>query len=186
MELMQAIYARRSVRAFSSQPLPRESIEALMQAAVQAPTGMNSQPWAFGVIEGQERLRHYSELTKKYLLENIAQFPMLEGYRAGFSSPDYNIFYQAPAVIIIFGRDAITTDFDCCLAAENLMLAALNYGLGSCWMGFFSFLLALPEIREELAIPPEYHPVAPIAIGYPEHEATPMEKTPPYMLFWQQ
>lgn len=185
MKLMQAIYARRSVRAFSPQPVPRESIEVLLQAAVQAPTGMNSQPWAFGIIEGQERLRQYSELTKKYLLENIEQFPLLERYRAGFSSSDYNIFYHAPTVIIIFGRESATSSIDCCLAAENLMLAAVDQGLGSCWMGFFSFLLALPEIREKLEFPLEYQPYAPIAIGYPVQENGPIEKSPPSVLFWQ-
>lgn len=56
---------------------------------------------------------------------------------------------------------------DCCLAAENLMLAAFAKGLGSCWIGFAEIWLRSPEGKKALGIPSEQVAVAPIILGYP-------------------
>jgi nitroreductase len=64
---------------------------------------------------------------------------------------------------------------DCCLAAENLMLAAHGRAAGTCWIGFAEPWLNQPEGKAALKIPVEHAPVAPIIIGYPrgEHPAPP-------------
>lgn len=51
MELMQAIYSRRSIRRYKSQPVPRELVQRLLAAAVMAPSGSNAQPWSFVIIQ---------------------------------------------------------------------------------------------------------------------------------------
>jgi nitroreductase len=57
---------------------------------------------------------------------------------------------------------------DCCLAAENLMLAARDEGVGTCWIGFARPWLNLPSTKHELELPANYHVVAPIVLGYPK------------------
>lgn len=69
---------------------------------------------------------------------------------------------------------------DCCLAAENLMLAARDRDLGTCWIGFARPWLNLAEIKGEMRLPQEYEVVAPIVVGHtlawPEsHERNPAE-----------
>ena len=187
MDVMQAIYGRRSVRAYTGEAVPRETLEALMQAAVQAPTAVNLQPWAFAVIEGVERLRGYSDRTKAHLLAHLAEMPFLEGYREFFLDADSNLFYGAPAMILIFAQPGgVAPDFDCAMAAQNLMLAAYERGLGTCWIGFFAFLLSQPEVLQELGVPEDYRVIAPIIVGRPTSPAEPVEKAPPQVIFWQE
>ena len=184
MNLMDALYTRRSVRAYSDRPVPSETLDALIQAAVQAPTGMNLQPWAFGIIQGVDRLRAYSDRTKAYLLEHLDLLPGMEQYRDNFANPEANLFYGAPALICIFAKPGgITPDFDCAMAAQNLMLAALDQGLGTCWIGFFAFLLNQPEVKRELGVPEDYRALAPIILGYPLQTPQPLEKDEPEVIF---
>jgi nitroreductase len=187
MNLMDAIYTRHSVRAYTDEPVSREALEQLMQAAVQAPTAMNLQPWAFGVIQGADRLKGYSDQTKAFFLEHIDEFTMLARYRDTFADAESNLCHGATAMIVIYAKPGgPTADIDCSLAAENLMLAATDLGLGTCWMGFMGFLLNQPEVQRELQIPEGYRAVAPIIIGHPQGPANPAPKNPPELLFWQE
>jgi len=65
-----------------------------------------------------------------------------------------------------FGRSGYAED--CCLAAENLMLAARDEGLGTCWIGFARPWLDLPSTKHEMGLPAGHHVVAPIVLGYPK------------------
>ncbi|MHB0939597.1 MAG: nitroreductase family protein [Armatimonadota bacterium] len=186
MDLMQAITTRRSVRKYLPEPVGRETLEELITAATQAPSAMNSQPWAFGVIEGAETLRAYSDRTKTRLLSMAGQMPWIEHYRGMFEDPAFNIFYGAPALVLICAKPGgVHGEGDCAMAAQTLMLAARDKGLGTCWIGFFSFLLNQPEEKAALGIPAEYQPVAPIIVGRPDGDMPPPEKNAPEMLFWK-
>ena len=82
--------------------------------------------------------------------------------------PQFALFYDAPALVVVLAKSAATQSAeDCCLAAENLMLAARSEGLGSCWIGFARPWLDLPATKAELNLPEHYHLVAPIILGYP-------------------
>ena len=93
MQLMEVLASRRSVRAYTSQPVEREAIEQLVRAATLAPSGINSQPWAFGVIEGAERLNALSDRVKTDLLAKLDAMPALERYREALCDPAYNVFF---------------------------------------------------------------------------------------------
>jgi nitroreductase len=186
MELMDAIYARRSVRAYAPDAVAKETIEQLLAAAVQAPTGMNTQPWAFGVITGVEMLRLYAERAKDAMLAAVGDQPWVVQYKERMAKPDYSMFYGAPALVVIYAKPmGPIAELDCHLAAENLMLAACDKGLGSCWIGFATWLLNAPAVKSELGVPEEYRAVAPIVIGYPAGPVPPVEKKPPDVLFWK-
>lgn len=186
MDLMQAIATRRSVRKYRPEPVDRATLEELIQAATMAPSAMNSQPWAFGVITDAELLRSYSARTKALLLASAAEMPWVERYRRMFENPDFDIFYGAPALVLICARPGgVHGEGDCAMAALNLMLAARDKGLGTCWIGFFAILLDRPEEKAALGIPEDYRIVAPIIVGHPDGDTPPPEKNAPEMLFWK-
>ena len=84
--------------------------------------------------------------------------------------PEFNIFYNAPALVIIYGdTSSHWRDYDCTMVAYNLMLLAEEDGLGSCWIGFAHRIFDMEEIKRELKVPEEYSLVAPIIVGHPAH-----------------
>jgi len=172
MDMMEAIYQRRSVRDYRPDAVPQEAIDALVAAAVHAPSAMNLQPWAFIVIEGREILSRCAERAKHYLLETLEPNSPLYRYRAQLSEPSFDIFYGAPALIVIAATsDAAQAAEDCCMAAQNLLLAAHGIGLGTCCIGFARPWLSLSDTKSELQIPEIYAPVVPIVVGYPGRAA---------------
>jgi nitroreductase len=185
LELLDAIYSRRSVRKFSNQPVQRKLIETLLNAAVQAPSASNSQPWAFLVIQDSAVMRDLSDKSKQELLDNMENIPGLVRYRALLSNKDFNIFYNAPALVVILAKPAgMHPNEDCCLAAQNFMLAAHDLNLGTCWIGFAVAALNASETKKALKIPEAYQVVAPIIIGYPESPLQFMAKNMPEIVNW--
>ena len=186
MQLMEVLASRRSVRAYTSQPVDREAIKRLIRAATLAPSGMNSQPWAFGVIEGAERLRALSDRVKTDLLAKLAAMPALERYREALCDPAYNVFYGAPVLVVLYSRPM---PYDgrgaCAMAAFSLMLSARDAGLGTCWIGFSESLLESQELKAELGVPAGYRVVAPIIIGHPVAIPPPTPRDEPEYLYWK-
>jgi nitroreductase len=100
-------------------------------------------------------------------------------------SPDFDIFYNAAALIVICGKPVGSfVTGDCWLAAENLMLAATAMGLGSCCVGSALPALTAPDVRRELAIPDGYEVVAPIVVGVPADATLVAVRKEPEILSW--
>jgi nitroreductase len=177
MEVLEAIYRRRAIRSFTSEPVDRELIESLIDAAVHAPNAMDKQRWAFVVVRDRTLLARISAEAKALTLHVMGSArvdPGLEQFRKVLSAPEFNIFYDAPLLIVICGtEDDRFVDQDCCLAAQNLMLAAYAKGLGSCWIGFAEAWLNRPEAKKELGISATLRPIAPIILGYPQDHPVP-------------
>jgi nitroreductase len=186
MDVMEAIYQRRAVRSYTSKPVARALIDKLLRAAVQAPSAMNQQPWAFVVIQDRALLRRYSDRAKAVFLVQAAVDPRHSHFRETLGSPDFNVFYDAGTLIVICaGPGALSTAEDCCLAGENLMLAACALGLGTCPIGLARPMLNLPEIKTELDIPPEFSPVLPIIVGFPKGTTPPVARAEPRVFAWK-
>lgn len=186
MELMEAICKRRSVRFYTEERVDKDTIDKLIKAAIQAPSAMNCQPWAFGVLQDKELMQKISDDSKAYLLASLPTKPFLEGYRQLFSNPEFNIFYNAPALLTVFAKpEGPNAPCDCALAAQNIMLAAHALGLGSCWIGFAQMFFNTPELKEKLGIPKEYIAVAPIIIGHPAKTSPDVTKKEPEIVFWK-
>jgi len=168
VELREAITTRRSVRKYKSDPIPEQTVKELLELSAWAPSGMNTQPWLYVVLEGKDYLKDLTDKCKAYLLDIMEELPALQSYRTNLSNPGFNIFYGAPALVLIFGnQNAFTYPNDCSMAALNLMLAAWDRGIGSCWIGFARAYCGTPEFKKELKVPPEYQLVAPVILGYP-------------------
>jgi nitroreductase len=174
MDCMEAIRSRRAVRDFSDRPVEKAVVARLVDSAIQAPSAMNLQPWAFASLQGSERVRDCGERAKKWLLANFEKTPFArtsesQRMRQILEDKERLLFYNAPALVIVLAKSADSQAAeDCCLAAQNLMLAARADGIGTCWIGFSRPWLDLPATKNEFGIPEKYHVVAPIVLGYPK------------------
>lgn len=172
MELIEAIKGRRSTRRFKDQDVTPEIIQELLDLATWAPSASNVQPWGFVVIQDQKSLNELSDQSKAFNLELMKEHPRMEQYRVSMENPKFDIFYSAPALILIYGlKEHPYTPNDCSMVAQNFMLAAWEKGLGTCWIGFAHGVCSSSEFKKTHNVPEEYKLVAPIIIGYRELEA---------------
>lgn len=94
--------------------------------------------------------------------------------------PGYSLFHHAPALLIILATDDSTQSAeDCCLATENLMLAARGRNLGTCWIGLARPWLNLPATKAEFGLPTQYQVVGSIVMGHPKKWPGAHERKPP-------
>jgi len=180
MNLDQAISGRRAIREYTTAAIDKEVIHRLINAAAQAPSAVNQQPWTFTVIRDQQLLDRISTQAKAYMLARLSAGPHSSTFHSLLSDEDFHIFYHAPVLVLISGNapgEWIVED--CALAAENLMLCAYAEGLGSCWIGFAQGYLGTPQGKQALGLPAEWTPVAPIIVGHPKSVPAPVvHKTP--------
>ncbi|WOF44991.1 nitroreductase [Sphingopyxis indica] len=181
MELTEAIYGRRATRAYSEAPVPKDVIESLIDAAIQAPSAINEQPWDFAIVQDRQLLDKISTMAKAHMIETMPSGSFPEHLHESLESPSFHIFYHAPALITISAREGAWAIENATLAAENLMLAAHEKGLGSCWIGFAQRWLETPEGKQALGIPDDFVPVAPIIIGYSATPIASVPRRPPHL-----
>ncbi len=193
--VLQAIHQRRAVRAYRPEPLAEVTIRTLLEAAVQAPTAMHLEPWAFVVIQDRRLLKRYSDQAKVLLTQEAhAHRGLLRAPGASSSEehlasmladPDFNIFYDAGTLILVCARPMGSfVTADCWLAAENLMLAACALELGTCCIGLAVPLFNAPDVKRELGIPADVTAVAPIIVGVPAGPTPAVPRKPPEILHW--
>lgn len=152
MELIDAIYGRCSIRSFQDKPVAIEDIKDLIQAGIYAPSASNHQAWKFIVVNNAE--------TKK----------LVRGLRGSILITD------SPAGILVLYRNDLSMNItykdyiqSAAAAIQNILLAAYEKGLGSCWLN----RLSSPNyIRKALNIPKTFNVVAYIALGYPKEYLT--------------
>jgi nitroreductase len=181
MQLMEAIVERRAVREYQDTPVHWTRIECFINAAILAPSAMNRQPWAFAVLLNAGRIEEYASRAKAWLLGSLSEGSYSTEILHMLESPDYCLFHHAPALVLVLATSPETQPAeDCCLPAQNFMLAARNQEIGTCWVGLARPWLNLPSTKAELKIPEHYQVVAPIVLGYPQawpagHERNPAE-----------
>jgi nitroreductase len=171
MDTLAAIAARRSIRRYKDEPIPRDELDAILLAATQAPSGKNRQPWRFVVVQGEERKR-----MTALMLEGIAA-SKAKGMPAGSAEWTVRVMEHAPATVFIFNPEGIqpwaphsvgqmfddVVDIQSIGAAiQNMLLAAQNLGLGSLWIcDVFS---AYEELQAWLGEKGEM--IAAVSLGY--------------------
>jgi nitroreductase len=185
MNVLEAIRTRRAVRAYLPRVVDEATVRALLNAAVQAPSAINEQLWIFAVVQDTRQLARWSDRAKRMLLDQGSADPKTHRYNPRLVEPNFNVFYDSSTLVVIGSRQRGTyTDADCWLAAENLMLAACEAGLGSCPIGLSVPLLNSPDVKEELRFPPSAVAVAPIILGYPSAPAPAVPRAEPQILSW--
>ena len=186
--VFEAILARRSVRAYTPEILGRNTVHTLLEAAVRAPTAMHEEPWAFVVVQDKQVLKQLSDRAKPIFIEEVRHRNSHGALHSfdHFDKPDFDIFHGAGTLIIICAKPiGQHPDWDCCLAGQNLMLAAHGMGLGTCPIGFAWPLLEQPDVKEHLQIAPEYRPILPIIVGYPRQPILVVPRNEPEILCWK-
>ncbi len=169
-EVLKAIYQRRSVRNFRPDAVPDDAIKEIIRAGVFAPSAMNAQPWRFVVIRNRETIKKLSDKAKELWVEQSKNMQSFELQRLAdmVSRPNYNLFYNAPLLIMIFAdTSGFMPQVDCSLAAQNMMLAAWSLGLGSCYIGLAQPLEKVASVMKDLGVPEKYRLVASLIFGFP-------------------
>ncbi len=184
MDFERAIYSRRVVRQYTAEPVEDIVLRQLIDAAIQAPSAANEQPWVFSVCARPGRARPHLP---------GGQGPCAGGPPAGMTpehlherlyDPDFHIFHHAPALVVISSAShSRWAAENCALAAENLMLAARAAGLGSCWIGYAQDWLGTPEGKAAIGVPQTCLPVAPIIVGHPESQPAPVARKEPEIIW---
>lgn len=173
MSVIEAIEARRSVRAYKDRPVEREKLQLLAECGVKAPSAMNNQEWEIRIVDSKKWI---DECTATYL-------KAVEGSgKANYmlTSTFKNIFRNAPAVIFVAAPEGEYSDVNVGLLGENIMLAATELGLGTCCLGSVLFMFAEPGMEKyaaSLGFSEGYNMRYAIAVGYPDEspEAKPRD-----------
>lgn len=185
--VIEAIAKRRSVRSYEPKPLPRDVLEAIIEAGNQAPSAMNSQPWRFVVVEEQDvkrKLLNASRPKALGILENVKEADP-ERYAQimkRYEEMEDPIYYSAPTILFVIGSGRYA-DHSCPLACENIMLAAYSLGVGSCWVGFGSMVTEDPDVIRALELKDDEKIYGPIILGYPRTFPEPPVKKAPTVKF---
>lgn len=182
MDVQEAIRTRRSVREFTSEPVDQSALRQLVDAAIQAPSAMNRQPWSFVVVRDKSLLARISREAKAHVLKTTPTGVLSHHLEEMLGSPSFDIFYGAPSLIVIAAvSESPWAVADCALAAQTLMLAARAAGLGSCWIGFAQGWLTLPEGKAALGASMDCVPIAPIIVGHPKSWPPPVPRKAPHI-----
>ncbi len=177
--VIEAIKKRRSVRAYETKLIPRNILNAIIDAGNDAPSAQNSQPWRFVVVEDREmkkKLLGAALPQAKKIAEMVKdvdpnRYELMKKRYAELPDP---VYYSAPAIVFVVGSGRYAAH-SCPLACENMMLAAQSLGLGSCWVGFGAMVTEDPEVRIILELREDETIFGPILLGYPNGET----KRPP-------
>lgn len=158
---MREIEERRSIRKYRSEPIPPEKVEALIDSAIAAPSGSNTQPWHFILVE-EEGMRaavtaaaHDQKwmLTAPLFIVCVADIGVRIKDTAGLVLGEASSLPELKLII----RDTA-------LAIESMALEAVSLGLGSCCVARFE----QEGIRAVLGIPPDKYVVCVLTVGYPD------------------
>jgi len=200
--VIEAINKRRSIRSYEPKPIPRDIINAIIEAGNKAPLrsveeeegGRYSfQPWRFVVVEDPEfkqKLVQTIEPIRSNFVEGLkeTQPEMYEQamklYEA-MDEPKDMVFYSAPVILYVIGL--ATHAISCALACENIIIAATSLGLGSCYVGFGAMVKGDADVVQTLELTDGERIYGPIVLGYPkdvpeERALRPKRKEP--MIKW--
>jgi nitroreductase len=160
MDAIEVLKTRRSVRAYTGAPVPREIIEDVIDCGRLAATAVNIQPWEFVVVTSRELLRSIAQTT------------------------DYGKFISdAPVCVVVLCKDTKYYLEDGSAATENILLAACAHGLGSCWVAGDKKAYA-SQICHLVGAPRGYKLVSLIPMGYPAETPEKSKRSLSAVLHW--
>lgn len=153
MDAMQAMLTRKSVKKYKPQPVKKELIDKIIEAGLNAPSGLNKQSPIILAVTNKEVRDELSRL-------NAGDDPFCRA----------DPFYGAPCVLVVLADKSVPTYlYDGSLVMENLMLAAHALGLGACWIHRARETFNRPEgkaILKKLGIEGEYEGIGNCIVGY--------------------
>jgi nitroreductase len=182
MELDVCIKGRRSVRAYTDEPVSKEQIQAVLEAGTWAPTTMNRQPWKFIIIEDKKLIKYVSDETKVLVKQ------MMPPLAKQFSTEADVVCYNAPVLILVCTEKNKQWEnvnlLDSVLAAQNMFLKAYELGLGTCYMGFVNLLNSKPDVLKKIGVPDNYQMTVPFILGHPKTKQGAGKRNKPEIKEW--
>jgi F420 biosynthesis protein FbiB-like protein len=187
---MDAINRRRMIRAYTDQPVPRQMVIALLEAAIRAPSPHNRQPWRFAVLSGPARARLAramgaqlrTDLLRDGVAPERAEQDVARSYQR-ITSASHCILVCLTLRDMDRYPDAQRNQAEHWMAGQavaaaiqNLLLRATELGLGACWM--CAPLFCPQVVRDTLKLPDDWQPQALITIGYPANDGKARERQP--------
>ena len=169
MAFSEVLLKRRSIRKYLDKPVEMDLLKNIVHESTLAPSAGNEQPWKFIIVQNHDVLLKISEDCKENLLSRIAAnaHDYAKKYKHMLQNETFNIFYNAPCLVLILGeRHVKNLLFDCTLAASYFMMSAAAKGLGTCWINFAKELTN-PALLEQIGVPENHKIIAPIIVGYP-------------------
>ena len=191
--VIEAINNRSSVRSYDPKPIPKNVINAIIEAGNQAPFMSAKhakpkdifQPWRFVVVEDQkfkQKLVQATEPVRSRFVEGMKE-TMPEMYAQAMKlykamgEPEDMVYYSAPVIIFVIGPTG--SDVSCALACENIMITATSFGLGSCYVGFGAMVTGDTDIKQALELKDNERIFGPIVLGYPKSDSSAMDSIRP-------
>lgn len=172
-KVIEAIETRRSVRAYKDTPVEREKLQLLAECGVWAPSAMGQQEWELRIVDSKEWI---DGATATYLKAvegtDKAKYMLTPTFK--------NIFRNGSAVIFVAAPDGLFSGENIGCLAQNIMLAATELGLGTCFLGSVQIMFAEPAMSEwlqTLGFSEGYKLRYALSVGYPDEspEATPRD-----------
>jgi len=194
---MKVIQDRRSIREYTAEPVSDQDLDIILEAARQAPSGENAQPWRFIIVkdtETRKRLgalagggsgrRFTAEFVTKKMQERFSSLEDEAKKRAAFeklTSGQVSAFLaDAPVNIVVCGKkDVWDMPYDTAAAIENMLLVVTALGLGACWV-----IAPCMDIRDEervkalLGMPEGFKAVSIVSVGHPMRPHRPRPRIP--------
>lgn len=159
-QILDNIFSRKSVRRFTGEVVPQDTLTLLVKAGMAAPTGKNKQPWEFLAVN------------------DSAKIALLAEKLGSFNGP---IVKSAGAVIVVCGRPDVSHNWmlDCAAATENILLAAESMDLGAVWTASWPYEERMAATVSALGIPEGVVPLSVIPVGHPQGEQRIIDKWKP-------
>ena len=159
MELKEAIEKRQSVRSYEDKPVPEEKLRRVLEAARLSPSASNMQPRKFVVVRDRKRREELARAASGQAF--VGEAPVV--IAAVATEPESIMTCGVPRYAV-----------DVAIAVDHMTLAAVDEGLGTCWIGSFS----QEKVREILGIPDRYRVVALLPLGFPQRESATKQRKP--------
>ena len=149
MEVLEALFTRRSIRKYTNQKVEKEVIADLIRSGMFAPSACNKQPWHFVVIEDRK------------ILNDIAA-----------CHPNAKMLCNAACAIVVCGDEVKAHDkgywpVDCSAATQCILLSAHAKGQGACWVGIYPREERIAAMKKLMNLPEHVHAFSVISLGYP-------------------
>lgn len=173
-ETIRTITARQSIRSYREDPIPREAVDAILQAGLYAANSRGHQARHICVITNGEIIARLNDTVRA-----SSNLPGFDKYKEWTAQDSYSIvFGKAPVFVIVSGNGELSSspEADCGLVLGNMFAAAWSLGIGSCWINQLVPLSEEPGARAlftELGIPRDYRICGGACFGYPAGEKKP-------------
>ena len=157
---MNNIYTRVSIRRYEDRPVEPEKTQAILRAAMQAPSAANQQPWEFYVVTNKEKLKALAQVSPYSWMTGDAPAAIVSVYRRDCKIPAY-------------------AEIDLSIAMENLWLETDEQGLGGVWLGIAPIEERMQAVERILDIPETLRAFAIFPYGYPAEERAQQDRFEP-------